>query len=307
MWLEFLLLVIAAGAQTHSAPHWAQQPQRNYILPRYYCPLTKDDKLHSNIYLGYIVEYGQPCKNAAQTCRKICEVYGADAVSERKRRTQELFIQFRSGNFDVKDRPRSDRSVTEKVDEILQLVEQDRHVSCQEIINALRINHVTVWNDLKKAGYAKKLDVWVPHELTQRNLIDRISISEILLKRNEIDPFLKQIITGDEKWVKYKNIVRKRSWSKRGEPPQTTSKPGLTANKVMLCVWWDWKGVVHHEVLPHGLTVNSELYCSQLDRLQEAIKEKRLELINRKSVVFHHNNARPHTSLMTPKIMITKN
>ncbi|EGI68939.1 Histone-lysine N-methyltransferase SETMAR, partial [Acromyrmex echinatior] len=153
--------------------------------------------------------YYKKGKNAAQTCRKICEVYGADAVSERKRRTQELFIQFRSGNFDVKDRPRSDRSVTEKVDEILQLVEQDRHVSCQEIINALRINHVTVWNDLKKAGYAKKLDVWVPHELTQRNLIDRISISEILLKRNEIDPFLKQIITGDEKWVKYKNIVRK--------------------------------------------------------------------------------------------------
>ena len=241
--------------------------------------------------------YYKKGKNAAQTSRKICEVYGADAVSER--RTQKWFVRFRSGNFDVKDRPRSGRPVTEKVDEILQLVKQDRHVSYQEIANALRINHMTVWNHLKKAGYAKKLDVWVPHELTQRNLIDRISISETLLKHNEIDPFLKQIITGDEKWVKYKNIVRKRSWNKRGEPPQTTSKPGLMANKVMLCVWWDWKGVVHHEVLPHGLTINSELYCSQLDRLQEAIKEKRPELINRKGVVFHHDNARPHTSLMT--------
>jgi len=50
--------------------------------------------------------------------------------------------------------------------------------------------------------------------------------------------------------------------------------------------------------LPHGLTINSEL-CSQLNRLQEAIKEKRPELINRKGVVFHHDNARPHTSLMT--------
>ncbi|XP_012061976.1 PREDICTED: histone-lysine N-methyltransferase SETMAR-like, partial [Atta cephalotes] len=127
---------------------------------------------------------------------------------------------------------------------------------------------MTVWNHLKKAGYAKKLDVWVPHELTQRNLIDRISISETLLKCNEIDSFLKQIITGDEKWVKYKNIVRKRSiWDKRGESPQTISKPGLTVNKVML--------------------------------LQETIKEKRSELINRKGVVFHYDNARPHTSLMT--------
>jgi len=118
-------------------------------------------------------------KNAAQTCRKICEVYGADAVSER--RTQEWFVRFRSGNFDVKDRSLSGRLVTEKIDEILQLVEQDRYVSCQEIANALRINHVTVRNHLKKAGYAKKPNVWVPHELTQRNLIDRISISETLL------------------------------------------------------------------------------------------------------------------------------
>ena len=52
-------------------------------------------------------------------------------------------------------------------------------------------------------------------------------------------------------------------------------------------------------MLPHDLTINLKLYCSQLDRLQEAIKEKRPELINRKGVVFHHDNARSHTSLMT--------
>ena len=68
----------------------------------------------------------------------------------------------------------------------------------------------------------------------------------------------------------------------------------------MLCVWWDWKGVVHYEVLSHDLTINSELYCSQLDRLQEAIKEKRPELINRKGIVFHHDNA--HIFDDAPKI-----
>jgi len=63
--------------------------------------------------------YYKKGKNAAQTCRKICEVYGADAVSER--RTQEWFVRFRSGNFDVmiKDRPRSGWPVTEKINEIL--------------------------------------------------------------------------------------------------------------------------------------------------------------------------------------------
>ncbi|CAK9834550.1 Mariner Mos1 transposase [Anthophora retusa] len=33
--------------------------------------------------------------------------------------------------------------------------------------------------------------------------------------------------------------------------------------------------------------------------MEEAIKDKRPELANRKGIVFHHDNARPHTSLVT--------
>jgi len=100
------------------------------------------------------------------------------------------------------------RPITEKVGEILQLVEQDWHASCQEIAEALNINHMTAWNHLKKANYKKKLGVRVPHEWRQRNLNNRINISEMLLKRTEMEPFLKRIITGDEKWVKYENVKR---------------------------------------------------------------------------------------------------
>ena len=45
-----------------------------------------------------------------------------------------------SGNQDVnlgKNASRLGRAITEKVGEILQLVEQDRHASCQEIAEAL--------------------------------------------------------------------------------------------------------------------------------------------------------------------------
>ncbi|GFU67296.1 transposable element Tcb1 transposase [Trichonephila clavipes] len=46
-------------------------------------------------------------------------------------------------------------------------------------------------------------------------MMDRISICEALAKRNEMDPFLKRMVTGDEKWVPYDDIVRKQSWSNR--------------------------------------------------------------------------------------------
>ncbi|GFX78102.1 putative DD34D transposase [Trichonephila clavipes] len=71
--------------------------------------------------------------------------------------------------------------------------------------------------------------------------MDQISICEDLAKRNEIDPFLKRMKTGDEKWVTYYNIVRKRSWSKCGEAAETVAKPGLRVMKVLLFTWRDWK------------------------------------------------------------------
>ncbi|GFX34181.1 mariner transposase, partial [Trichonephila clavipes] len=80
-----------------------------------------------------------------------------------------------------------------------------------------------------------------------------------LAKRNEIDRFLKRMVTADEKWAPYDNIVRKRSGSKRGEAAQMVTKPGLTAGMVLLCIWGDWKEITYYELLPYGQTLNSDL------------------------------------------------
>ena len=45
--------------------------------------------------------------------------------------------------------------------------------------------------------------------------------------------------------------------------------------------------------------INSNKYCSQLDQLKAALNEKHPELVNRKHIIFHQDNARPHVSLMT--------
>ncbi|GFX67324.1 histone-lysine N-methyltransferase SETMAR [Trichonephila clavipes] len=53
------------------------------------------------------------------------------------------------------------------------------------------------------------------------------------------------------------------------------------------------------DLLPDNTTINSEVYCHQLDKLNDALQQKRSELINRKGVVFQQDIARPHTSLVT--------
>ena len=104
---------------------------------------------------------------------------------------------------------------------------------------------------------------------------------------------------GSEKWILYNDVEWKRSWGKRNEPPPTTPKAGLLPKKVMLCIWWDWKGVLYYELIPENQTINSNKYCSQLDQLKAALNEKHPELVNRKRIIFHQDNARPHVSLMT--------
>ena len=104
---------------------------------------------------------------------------------------------------------------------------------------------------------------------------------------------------GNEKRILYNNVEQKRSWGKLNEPPPTTPKAGLHPKKVMLCIWWDWKGVLYYKLFPENQMINSNKYCSHLDQLKAALKENRLELINRKRIIFHSGNSRLHVSLMT--------
>lgn len=163
----------------------------------------------------------------------------------------------------------------------------------------LGIHQTTALDHIKRLGFVSKLSVWVPHELSEKNLMDRISVCSSNLARHKREPFLDRLVTGDEKWIVYKNVVRKRAYVYSGETPPSMSKAGVHQKKVMLCCWWDRKGVVYYELLKENETVNADRYCSQLDVLNTEIQRKRPSLANRKGVILHHDNARPHVARKT--------
>ena len=142
-----------------------------------------------------------------------------------------------------------------------------------------------------------KLDIRVPHLLTDRNKIKRISAAVSLLGRLKNEPFLDQLVTGDEKWVLYNNVQCKRTWKQVGEHGDTMAKTSLHPMKVMLCVCWDCKGIIYFEFLPAGQTI--DLDQSPINQSELRNQKKRPILSNRKGVVFHHDNARPHVSRQT--------
>ena len=78
-------------------------------------------------------------------------------------------------------------------------IENNRRSMTQEIAEKLNISHTCIEKHLEQLSYVNKLDIWISHKLNEIQLTIQISICDSLLKRNETDPFLKRIITGDEK------------------------------------------------------------------------------------------------------------
>ena len=183
-------------------------------------------------YRHILLFYFRKGKNASQARKKLCAVYGDEALKERQ--CQNWFDKFRSGDFSLKDEKRSGRPVEVDDDLIKAIIDSDRHSTTREIAEKLRVSHTCIENHLKQLGYVRKLDTRVPRELKEKHSTQRIDSCDLLKKRNENDPFLKRPITGDEKWVVYNNIERKRWWSRPREPARTTSKEGFVISLVGL-------------------------------------------------------------------------
>lgn len=50
-----------------------------------------------------------------------------------------------------------------------------------------------------------------------------VSTCVVLSARQKREPFLHRLVMGDEKWVVYNNVTRKRHWVILGQAPLTTS------------------------------------------------------------------------------------
>ncbi|GFV87819.1 histone-lysine N-methyltransferase SETMAR [Trichonephila clavipes] len=83
------------------------------------------------------------------------------------------------------------------------MLENNPHLTNQEIAEEFGIHHTTVGDHIKSLGFVLKRGDWVPYELTEKNLSDRVRMCSSHLIRHNVEPFLDKLITGDEKWIPY--------------------------------------------------------------------------------------------------------
>lgn len=260
-----------------------------------------EKKTHLRHALFY--EYNRQ-SSASQAHENINNAYGKGTIGLRT--VFDWFAKFRNEIYDLDDVSRPGRPDQLDESRLAMLLQDDSRQTTRELAAELGCGQTTVIRHLEVMGYTQKLGIWIPHKLTEINKNQRVIISAAFLKRHQQAvlkhrPFLSQIVTGDEKWCLYVNFNKRKGWVQSDEKPTPNVKPDLHPKKTMLCVWWNMDGPVHWELLSRGISINASLYCSQLRRVAAALQEKYPNSKN--TVLFLHDNARPHVAKATKTVL----
>ena len=129
-----------------------------------------EDKVHFHPCLRY-----EFCKGNSVTVvtKNICDVYSRGA--SKVRLTQLWFSKFRSGDFSLADKPRAGRPLKVNEDNLKAIIDDDARQNIREIALKIGVNQSSLVRHLHHMGMVSKYDIWVPHELSAANLMDRVS------------------------------------------------------------------------------------------------------------------------------------
>ena len=112
---------------------------------------------------------------------------------------------------------------------------------------------------------------------------------------------LKCIITEDETWIYAydpETTDKPSEYRAKGEARSKRARQSRSKIKVMMTVFFDFRGVVHYEFLPPGQSVNKKYYLSVIRRLRQATRLRMPELWANNSWFLHHDNVPLHTALV---------
>lgn len=211
-------------------------------------------------------------KTAKASYTDVCKAYGDNAICYSQ--CSRWFKRFQEGNEDLEDEKREGRPKEMNNEELLKVIEEDPTLTGRQIAVLFKKDHTTITRHLNLLGKKNLCGKWLPHALTSANKIARVSLSSILLRMSKNSCFWESILTADETWISFDNPHAKRQWLGANQTAVGVPKAPNHGKKMMLCLWWNSRGLVHFEVLKKGETVNANLYSDQLVRVNQALKKK---------------------------------
>jgi len=195
-------------------------------------------------------------------------------------------------------------TIPEIIDQIHELILEDRRISAKSIAEQLGISRERVGPIIRKDFNMRKLSAkWVPKCLNAHQKHQWCQSSEQILDFFRRDPyhFLSRLVTMDETWLyHYVPETKQQSmeWRHSGSPRPKIPECKNPLEKFSSRFFWDQGGILHIYYLPKSQTINAEHYSSLLVQLRDISKEKRRRKFT-KGVLFLHDNTPAHRALAT--------
>jgi histone-lysine N-methyltransferase SETMAR len=289
------------------------------VSDKYFCALglcclanfVMDVKQEQRVCIKFCYKVG---KSATETYVLLNQAYGDVVLAQSN--CFEWFKRFKNGRTSTEDDERVGRPPTAvtagNIEGVKCKIMEDRRLTIREISDDMNISFGSVQYILtKELAMTRVAAKFVPRLLTDEQKVNRMSIAQELLDMaDEYPEFMGSIITGDESWIYGYDVETKRQssqWKTSDEPRPKKIMQSRSNVKAMLITFFDINGIVHHEWVPKGQTVNALFYVEVLKRLRESIRKKRKEMWESNFWFLHHDNAPSHTSLLVAQYLTKHN
>lgn len=249
--------------------------------------------------------------SATETFKMMQKAYGSECLSRSM--TFEWHKRFLEGRQSLEDDERLGRPISIRTADSIRIVQEfvsnDRNATLRMMEDALDMSKETIRKILKEdLGKTKVCAKFVPHTLTEEQRLLRVRHArEIMRAANKSTTFLKSIVTGGETWCfQYDPETKCQSaeWKSKSSPQAKKTRKVLSKVKAMLIVFFDCKGIIHHEFVPDGQTITGDYYLEALQRLLGRIRRIRPEYRDPGDwCLLLHDNAPSHTSLVVRQFL----
>jgi hypothetical protein len=228
--------------------------------------------------------------------------FGDDAMSIL--RIKEWFNCFKDGRTFVDSEPRPGRPSTSRndnvIDQVRTLVMQDCRITVRELAIEVGVSTESIHsNFVEDVGLKSVREVRAEAAIHGTEATPLEIARDMLDNANSDSNFLNTVITGDETWVYgYDPETKTQSsqWKHPSSPRPKKARQVRINVKVMLTVFFDSRGMVHHEYAPQGTTITKEYYQEVLHRLRDSVQCQRPDLWAATTWQLHHDNATVHFS-----------
>ena len=191
---------------------------------------------------------------------------------------QQWINKLNNSNFDTGEAERTGRPSLDINDKIIECLSYDKYATAAKMAEDIGVGKETVRRHLLRLDKRYLCNRWLPHRLSEGNRANQERICCQLLDMFNENNFLNRIVTEDECWVYWRSnrSYHNRSWFGPDDQPTTSVRQtSKTKKKFLACVFWDAKGLLSMEISPERQSLNSEIYCTLLDDLPDALRSKR--------------------------------